>query len=223
MTLNNKKNEVAAKVLVIGDSGVGKSSLITRFVKDTFDPEISATIGIDFQIRRVIVHDPHTGAEDAIAVRLWDTAGQERFRTLTSSFYRAAHGVVLVYNISDPSSFHNVGKWLQEAKGFVDEDCVFMLIANKADLVGAKGDDSSAAVPNEQGAALAKEHRMLFAVCSAKTKEGVVHAFEEVGRKVYDRIKKEQAKGFASENNASVSLGGGGGGASGHHAGGGCC
>ena len=220
MSNNSSKKELAAKVLVIGDSGVGKSSLITRFVRDTFDPEISATIGIDFMLKKVPVQHPTTGAADEIVVRLWDTAGQERFRTLTSSFYRAAHGVVLVYNVTDPSSFDNIEKWLTEAKGFVDEDCVMMLIGNKTDLL----DGGGASVPNEEGVALAKKHRMLFATCSAKTKEGVVHSFEEVGRKVYDRMIKSQQRN--ANNNTTSTTGSGGvslGGASSQHGGGGTC
>eukprot|EP00658_Telonema_sp_P-2_P081612 TRINITY_DN8419_c0_g1_i1.p1 TRINITY_DN8419_c0_g1~~TRINITY_DN8419_c0_g1_i1.p1 ORF type:complete len:205 (-),score=79.72 TRINITY_DN8419_c0_g1_i1:290-904(-) len=194
------------------------------FVKDTFDPEISATIGIDFMLRRVPVQHPTTGAADEIVVRLWDTAGQERFRTLTSSFYRAAHGVVLVYNVTDPSSFDNIEKWLTEAKGFVDEDCVMMLIGNKTDLLDERG--GGACVPNEEGVALAKKHKMMFAICSAKTKEGVVHSFEEVGRKVYDRMVKSQQRNDNSNATASggVSLGGAN---QQHHGGGGgggtCC
>eukprot|EP00758_Cryptobia_borreli_P003014 Tbor_TRINITY_DN3456_c0_g1::TRINITY_DN3456_c0_g1_i1::g.3696::m.3696/K07910/RAB18; Ras-related protein Rab-18 len=182
---------LVTKVLIIGDSGVGKSSLMLRFTKNTFDPEISSTIGIDFQVKPVDVVDPIDGSMKIMNVRLWDTAGQERFRTLTSSFYRGANAVVLVYDVNEPGTFESLEKWTNEAKGFLgtDDEVVFLLIGNKTDMAENK-DSMRVSVQCAQD--YAKQHKMMFALCSAKTKEGVVHAFEEVARKVYDKISRHK-------------------------------
>lgn len=182
----------AIKVLLIGDSGVGKSSLLMRFAQDTFDEDISATIGIDFRVKAMTLDDGST-----VNLQIWDTAGQERFRTLTSSYYRNAQAVILVYDVTSASSFESVtGHWLEEARSFCGGDpaaVTYMLVANKIDMMAAAGRGaagaaaSSGGVSEERAAAFAREHRMLYCRCSAKTKEGVMHAFEEVGRVVVER------------------------------------
>lgn len=103
------------KVLLVGDSGVGKSSLMLSFTSNTFNEDQPTTIGIDFKVKRVDVVDSNTGATKQVMVQLWDTAGQERFRTLTSSYYRNAHAVVLVYDVNEPNTFHNIKQWISEA------------------------------------------------------------------------------------------------------------
>lgn len=103
------------KVLLVGDSGVGKSSLLLSFTSNTFNEDQPTTIGIDFKVKRVDVVDSNTGASRQVMVQLWDTAGQERFRTLTSSYYRNAHAVVLVYDVNEPNTFYNIKQWINEA------------------------------------------------------------------------------------------------------------
>lgn len=110
--------EMSIKVLLIGDSGVGKSSLLLSFTTGTFDADISSTIGIDFKIKKVDVVDPTNGRKTQVNLQLWDTAGQERFRTLTSSYYRGAQVVVLVYDVNAPESFYGLKKWLDEANSY---------------------------------------------------------------------------------------------------------
>ncbi len=180
------------KVLLIGDSGVGKSSLMLRFASNTFSQDISATIGIDFKVKATEVMDPVTGERRTVKIQIWDTAGQERFRTLTSSYYRGAHAVVLVYDVNEPQSFQDLGRWLEEAKSFCGTaETVFLLIGNKIDAAAG----SAMAVPKDTGHAFAKEHKMLFCLCSAKTKEGVDQAFDEVARAVVDRLAGHAADG----------------------------
>lgn len=207
----------AIKILLVGDSGVGKSSLMLRFVHGTFEPDISSTIGIDFKVKHVDVVDPIDGSTKTVTAQIWDTAGQERFRTLTSSYYRSAHAVVLVYDVHEPSSFEGVTKWLAEANNFLaGEDVVYLLVGNKTDLC-----ESHDSMPVSKATAqrFAQEHKMLFALCSAKTKEGVMHAFEEVVRKVYDKRSKgsrqEAEMNRVDLNNSN--------GRDGRNAGGGCC
>ena len=216
------------KVLLIGDSGVGKSSLMLRFSSNTFSEEISATIGIDFKVKATEIVDPTTNERRSITMQIWDTAGQERFRTLTSSYYRGAHAVVLVYDVNEPQSFQNLSKWLEEAKTFCGSSssgatsaAVFLLIGNKIDRAAAAA--GPMAVPKASAQEFARENKMLFCLCSAKTKEGVVDAFDEVARAVYDRTVEAGDSRMDGGRNGGVRLdgrepgrsGGGGGGGSG--------
>jgi Ras-related protein Rab-18 len=162
------------KALLIGDSGVGKSSLMMRFTCDKFDEDIGTTIGIDFKVKTVELDDGTT-----VTMQLWDTAGQERFRTLTASYYRGAQVVVLVYDVNSSASFLNVARWLDEVRSFCGESVILMLIGNKIDLFA--GDSRC-----EDAVEFAKKNNMLFALCSAKTREGVSQAFDEVARRAME-------------------------------------
>lgn len=175
-----RSKDPPVKVLLIGDSGVGKSSLMLRFTADAFDEAISATIGIDFKVKQVQLEDGRS-----LTLQLWDTAGQERFRTLTSSFYRGAHAVVLVYDTTQRSTFDNLKHWVEEANTYCRASggqVSYLLIGNKVDLLGES--NPKECVSREEAEAFARSNRMLFALCSAKTKEGVIHAFAEVARSV---------------------------------------
>ncbi|XP_037366064.1 ras-related protein Rab-18 isoform X2 [Talpa occidentalis] len=116
------------KILIIGESGVGKSSLLLRFTDDTFDPELAATIGVDFKVKTISVD----GNKAKLAI--WDTAGQERFRTLTPSYYRGAQGVILVYDVTRRDTFVKLDNWLSELETYCTRnDIVNMLVGNKID------------------------------------------------------------------------------------------
>eukprot|EP00918_Siedleckia_nematoides_P055103 GHVU01120171.1.p1 GENE.GHVU01120171.1~~GHVU01120171.1.p1 ORF type:complete len:205 (+),score=23.09 GHVU01120171.1:131-745(+) len=160
------------KLLIIGESGVGKSSLLLRFTDDTFDPEQSATIGVDFKVKTITVD----GNRAKLAI--WDTAGQERFRTLTPSYYRGAQGVILVYDVASKQSFARLDNWLNELETFATkQDIVKMLVGNKIDKEKRE-------VTREEGLKFARKHHMLFIEASAKTREGVQCAFEELVEKI---------------------------------------
>jgi Ras-related protein Rab-18 len=119
------------KLLIIGESGVGKSSLLLRFTDDLFDPEMSATIGVDFKVKTLQIE---SGNRAKLAI--WDTAGQERFRTLTPSYYRGAQGAILVYDVTCRETFTKLDVWLNELETFSNKpDIVKMLVANKIDKV----------------------------------------------------------------------------------------
>merc|ERR1712100_380072 len=127
------------KLLLIGDSGVGKSCLLLRFADDTFTENFISSIGVDFKVNSVFVG----GTE--VKLQMWDTAGQERFRTITSSYYRGAHGICVVYDVTDMESFNNVKQWLHEIDRYATEGVNKLLVGNKSDLVSKKQVDSAQA------------------------------------------------------------------------------
>lgn len=160
------------KILIIGESSVGKSSLLLRFTEDTFDPEQSATIGVDFKVKTISVD----GNKAKLAI--WDTAGQERFRTLTPSYYRGAQGVILVYDVTRRETFTKLDNWLSELETYCTRnDLVKMLVGNKIDKENHELDRA-------EGLKFARKHSMLFIEASAKTRDGVQCAFEELVEKI---------------------------------------
>jgi len=124
----NPEYDYLFKLLLIGDSGVGKSCLLLRFADDTYTESYISTIGVDFKIRTIEL-DGKT-----IKLQIWDTAGQERFRTITSSYYRGAHGIIVVYDITDAQTFTNVKQWLGEIERYACENVNKLLVGNKSDL-----------------------------------------------------------------------------------------
>ncbi|KAH9622905.1 hypothetical protein KSS87_014251 [Heliosperma pusillum] len=184
-SLNNQNNnhgvqsssnyDASFKILLIGDSGVGKSSLLLTFVSTSFD-HLPPTIGVDFKIKLLTVNDKK------LKLTIWDTAGQEKFRTLTSSYYRGAQGIVLVYDVTRRETFTNLSDfWAKEVELYsTNQDCVKMLVGNKVDK------DSERAVTKEEGIALAQQLGSLFIECSAKTRENVEQCFEELAMKVME-------------------------------------
>lgn len=163
------------KILMIGDAGVGKSSMLLRFTDDSFDTHIQSTIGVDFKVKHMDVMDKR------VKLTIWDTAGQERFRTLTSSYYRGAQGVVMVYDVTRRDSFENLEQWLKEVKLYSPnngEGVVKLLVGNKIDL--------DRKVPREEADDWARSQGMLFLEASAKTKLGIRQCFLEVVQKILE-------------------------------------
>mmetsp|Transcript_18537 Transcript_18537/g.32174 ORF Transcript_18537/g.32174 Transcript_18537/m.32174 type:complete len:205 (-) Transcript_18537:867-1481(-) len=162
------------KCLLVGDSGVGKSSMLLRFTDNIFE-ELQPTIGVDFKVKAMDIDGQH------IKLTIWDTAGQERFRTLTTAYYRGAHGVILVYDVAKRQSFDALRKWINEAKEHCTlPDAVTMIVGNKVDL------ENERQVSREEGIEFARENHSLFAEASAKTFVGVQYAFEELARKILE-------------------------------------
>ncbi|XP_059646806.1 ras-related protein RABC2a-like [Cornus florida] len=167
--------DLSFKILLIGDSGVGKSSLLVSFISNSVD-DLAPTIGVDFKIKLFTVGGKR------LKLTIWDTAGQERFRTLTSSYYRGAQGIILVYDVTRRETFTNLSDvWAKEVDLYsTNQDCVKMLVGNKVDR------ESERAVSREEGIALAKEHGCLFLECSAKTRENVEQCFEQLALKIME-------------------------------------
>jgi Ras-related protein Rab-1A len=153
------------KLLLIGDSGVGKSCLLLRFADHTYTESYISTIGVDFKIRTIDL-DGKT-----IKLQIWDTAGQERFRTITSSYYRGAHGIIVVYDVTDAESFNNVKQWLNEIDRYACENVNKLLVGNKCDLVSKK------TVDYETAKSFADKLDIPFLETSAKQGSNVEKAF----------------------------------------------
>jgi len=164
------------KILLIGNSGVGKSSLLLRFTAGKFD-DLSPTIGVDFKVKLLSFRGKR------LKLTIWDTAGQERFRTLTSTYYRGAQGIILVYDVTRRATFTDLSDvWLKEVDRFsTNKDCIKMLIGNKVDL-----EESSRVVTKKEGIAFARQHGCLFLEASAKTSINVQRCFDELMHKIMD-------------------------------------
>ena len=161
----NSEYDYLFKLLLIGDSGVGKSCLLLRFADDTYTESYISTIGVDFKIRTIQL-DGKT-----IKLQIWDTAGQERFRTITSSYYRGAHGIIVVFDVTDQESFMNVKQWLHEIDRYACQNVKKLLVGNKCDLA------SKRAVPTEQAQEFADSLGIQYLETSAKNSTNVEKAF----------------------------------------------
>ncbi|KAK3150470.1 hypothetical protein QOZ80_3AG0233590 [Eleusine coracana subsp. coracana] len=165
------------KVLLIGDSSVGKSSILVSFVSAfPADDDIAPTIGVDFKIKFLTVNGKK------LKLTIWDTAGQERFRTITSSYYRGAHGIILVYDVTKRESFTNLTDvWTKEIElHSTNKECVKVLVGNKVDK------EEERMVTREEGLAFAQEYGCLFLESSAKTRQNVEKCFEELALKILE-------------------------------------
>jgi len=175
----NPEYDYLFKLLLIGDSGVGKSCLLLRFADDTYTESYISTIGVDFKIRTIEL-DGKT-----IKLQIWDTAGQERFRTITSSYYRGAHGIIVVYDVTDNESFNNVKQWLHEIDRYACENVNKLLVGNKSDLTAKR------VVSTEQGKEFADSLGIAFLETSAKTAQNVEQAFLTMASQIKARMKTQ--------------------------------
>ncbi|CAN4127690.1 unnamed protein product [Withania somnifera] len=173
------------KLLLIGDSGVGKSCLLLRFADDSYLESYISTIGVDFKIRTV-EQDGKT-----IKLQIWDTAGQERFRTITSSYYRGAHGIIVVYDVTDQESFNNVKQWLSEIDRYASDNVNKLLVGNKCDLTAQK------VVSTETAQAFADEIGIPFLETSAKNATNVEQAFMAMTASIKNRMASQPASNNA--------------------------
>ncbi|KAI0736949.1 GTP-binding protein ypt1 [Fomitopsis betulina] len=164
------------KLLLIGDSGVGKSCLLLRFADDTYTESYISTIGVDFKIRTIELEGK------TVKLQIWDTAGQERFRTITSSYYRGAHGIIVVYDVTDNDTFTNVKQWLQEIDRYASEGVNKLLVGNKSDLTSKKVVEYSAAKE------FADQLNIPFLETSAKNATNVEQAFLTMAKQIKDRM-----------------------------------
>lgn len=182
------------KIVLIGDSAVGKSNLLARFARDEFYPNSKSTIGVEFQTQKMDIE----GKE--IKAQIWDTAGQERFRAVTSAYYRGAVGALVVYDISRRPTFDSIGRWLNELHTHSDMNVVTILVGNKTDL------KDSREVSTEEGRALAEEQDLFFMETSALDSSNVSAAFQTVVKEIYAILSRKVFQSQATKKH-EASLG----------------
>jgi len=172
----NPEYDYLFKLLLIGDSGTGKSCLLLRFADDTYTDSYVSTIGVDFKIRTLELEGK------TVKLQIWDTAGQERFRTITSSYYRGAHGIIVVYDVTDQDTFTNVKTWLGEIERYAVEGVNRLLVGNKSDLTNKKVVDYNVAKE------FADSQGIPFLETSAKNASNVEQAFLIMATQIKERM-----------------------------------
>mmetsp|Transcript_14374 Transcript_14374/g.30337 ORF Transcript_14374/g.30337 Transcript_14374/m.30337 type:complete len:205 (+) Transcript_14374:110-724(+) len=195
-----KPYDLTVKLMMIGDSGVGKTALLVRYADDAWMESVLPTIGIDFKIKFLDLQGRR------IKLQIWDTAGQERFRTITQAYYRGAMGVLLCYDVTSVQSFNNIRNWVRNIEGNAPQTVNTVLIGNKCDMSSARK------VAREKGEALASEFGMKFFESSARLNANVSEAFETIASDVVERLIATQAANpkpvTVATNDAAAAKGG---------------
>lgn len=182
-------------MVLIGDSGVGKSNLLSRFTRNEFSLDSKSTIGVEFATKSIKT-DGKT-----IKAQIWDTAGQERYRAITSAYYRGAVGALLVYDISKHITFDNVERWLKELRDHADSNIVIMLVGNKSDLRHLR------AVSTEEAMAYAESNGIAFIETSALDSSGVDTAFQRILTEIYQKMSRKSMVGGDNNNDSGIAPG----------------
>ncbi|XP_032809455.1 ras-related protein Rab-8A [Petromyzon marinus] len=178
------------KLLLIGDSGVGKTCVLFRFSEDAFNSTFISTIGIDFKIRTIDLDGKK------IKLQIWDTAGQERFRTITTAYYRGAMGIMLVYDITNEKSFENIKNWIRNIEEHASADVEKMILGNKCDM------NERRQVTRERGEKLAIEYGIKFMETSAKASINVEEAFFTLARDIKAKMDRKLEGNNTPDSNA---------------------
>lgn len=179
------------KVVLIGDTGVGKSNLLSRFTRNEFTYDSKTTIGVEFATKNIPVD-----GNKVVKAQIWDTAGQERYRAITSAYYRGAVGALLVYDISRSSTFDNVERWLKELRDHADSNIVIMLVGNKSDLSHKRQ------VETETALEYATKNKLAFIETSAMESVGVDDGFTRIVAEIYKLRKKKRMAREGGEGGA---------------------
>ena len=185
----SKQYDDLFKLVIIGDSGVGKSCLLLRFADDTFTENFYSTIGVDFRFKCLEIGDKKC------KLQIWDTAGQERFKTVTSAYYRGADGIIIVFDQTDKDSYNNVQNWIEDISKYSTDDPVKIIFANKDDISKDKK-----SVDNEDIIEMEKKFGLEVIRTSAKTGEKVTYAFEKLTQKLLlERNNRKMSRGYSLE------------------------
>ena len=189
MSSNNTNNvngyDMIFKIVLIGDTSVGKTNILSKYLKGEFDPKSRSTVGVEFGVKNFKIEN------NIVKVQIWDTAGEERYRSITNAYYKGAKGSLLVYDITNKKSFENVEKWISDLKANADEDISMILLGNKTDL------EDKRVVTTEEGKNKAEFYNLTFMETSALNGNNIQEAFNELIMDVYKRnheLLENQAK-----------------------------
>ncbi|EER08226.1 Rab11b, putative [Perkinsus marinus ATCC 50983] len=180
------------KIVLVGDATVGKTHLLSRYIKGTLPRAPTATIGVEFATRTVPL-----AVGGTVKAQIWDTAGQERYRAITSAHYRRAVGALLVYDVTRRNTFLNCSKWMEELRQNAEPDIVILLVGNKIDLV--EKDSSTRQVTTEEATVFAKQSGLFFAEASAVSSVNVKFIFENLLQEIYNQRSRAQAEGKSQQ------------------------
>ena len=176
--MDEENFDILYKIVIIGDSGVGKSNILSRYVRDEFSMDTKATVGVEFGSKIISINNQQ------IKIQIWDTAGQEAFQAITRTYYKGATGALVVYDITRRDTFNHVTKWLDEVRANALKEIQIILIGNKKDL------EDKRQVQTEEGQSLADKNGLLFLETSAKTAVNVSEAFINSAQKILEMIQK---------------------------------
>ena len=182
------------KILTIGESGVGKTCLISRYNRNEFSENHLSTIAIDFKMKTVKIKD------NRVKIQIWDTAGQERFSTLTNGFFKGSDGIIVTYSITDQKSFENVNKWMSQIQQRAPSDVKVILVGNKTDM------ENTRVVSYEEGERLADKYNIRFLETSAKTGKNVNEVFENLAADIIEKFGGKRAETINSEQSRENNL-----------------
>jgi len=157
-------------VLLLGDSGVGKSSIIIRYTENTFSPNLMNSIGVDFKLKNIVTNNKK------VKLQIWDTAGQERFKTITTSYYKGAQAIVIVFDVTDKDSFDHLKNWMSDIDKFAKEGIMKFLVGNKVDLTDKR------VISSEQGMDFAKKYGIDYIETSAKGASNIDELFQTAAK-----------------------------------------
>lgn len=176
------KDEISCKILILGESKVGKSSILNQFTEKVFTENLPPTLGIDYKIMKLNIDDTE------VKLQIWDTAGQERFRSITESFYRGCHGVLLAFDLTDRDTFEKVKAWIISIHEKAGKNVVICIVGNKLDLKGSDGVDM---IPTHEIEALAEAHDIKHFLVSAKENINIYSSFHYLAKEIKDRIVRD--------------------------------
>mmetsp|Transcript_23575 Transcript_23575/g.66101 ORF Transcript_23575/g.66101 Transcript_23575/m.66101 type:complete len:214 (+) Transcript_23575:45-686(+) len=203
MTVSNDDDyDHLYKVVMVGDATVGKTHLLSRYIKGSLPKAPTATIGVEFATRTVPL-----AVGGTVKAQIWDTAGQERYRSITSAHYRRAVGALLVYDVTKQSTFQNCAKWMEELRQNAEPDIVIMLVGNKVDL--AEKDPSVRQVYHDAAVEFAQQHGLLFCEASAVTSHNVKHIFEHLLQEIYNQTSKGKDRQSSDNPTGGITIAGG--------------
>jgi Ras-related protein Rab-11A len=188
----SQKIDYVFKVVLIGDSAVGKSQILARYARNEFSLDSKATIGVEFQTRTLVID------HKSVKAQIWDTAGQERYRAVTSAYYRGAVGAMLVYDITRRQTFDHIPRWLEELRAHADKNIVIILIGNKSDL------EDQRAIPTEDAREFAEKEGLFFLETSAFNATNVESAFSTVLNEIFNIVNKKSLAVSEEQDHGSL-------------------
>ena len=182
------------KLILIGDSSVGKSNILLKYLKGEFDQNSRATVGVEFGTKNIKIKNKK------IKIQIWDTAGQERYRSITSAYYKGAKGAFIVYDITRKLTFDNIDKWVTDLKTNGDKNISIVLIGNKSDL------EDKREVEKEEGIKKSEEYKIAFLETSALNGDNIDKAFNELLEQIYQNVCSDIEEGDSAEIDKGVNL-----------------